>query len=73
MMKRNAKSSEQKDTVDYYVSNLSEFNRNINGVALNEDKLNVEERASNQTDMLSHMAFRAKKANKSNKKDCVVM
>ena len=73
MMKRNAKNSEQKEAVDYYVSNLSEFNRNINGVALNEDSLNYDERVTNQKDGISHMAFRAKKANKSNKKDCVIM
>jgi Sec23/Sec24 zinc finger/Sec23/Sec24 trunk domain len=75
MMKRNAKNSEQKETVDYYVENLSAFNRNINGVASNQDimMLNLDERVCNQNDSLNHMAFRAKKASKSNKKECSIM
>ena len=73
MMKRNAKNSEQLEAVDYYVSNLADFNRKVNGVAVDEALIGVDERVSNQKDGLSHMAFRAKKANKGAKKDCVVM
>ena len=53
MMKRNAKNVEQKDALDYYVSNLTDFNRNINGVALNEDMMDVNERVSNQIKEMS--------------------
>lgn len=73
MMKRNAKNSDQLEAVDYYVSNLAEFNRNINGVAVEEAGIGSHERASNQRDGLSHMAFRAKKASKGAKKECTIM
>lgn len=73
MMKRNANSESQNEHLNYYVSNMADFNRNINNVAMDEDMLDRNERVKNQKDQISHMAFRAKRAQQSNKKDCIVM
>lgn len=84
MMKRNAK-DEQIEQVDYYMSNLSEFNNHINQVVIKEEQhinhayaeMGAENlrnvRNDERSDNLSHMAFRAKKANSKNAKECVIM
>ncbi|OMJ70059.1 hypothetical protein SteCoe_32061 [Stentor coeruleus] len=73
MMKRNAHSEEQKDDVNYYLHNMAMFNQDLNDVAFKEAGMESAERVSSQNDKISHMAFRAKKARKENKKDCVIM
>lgn len=73
MMKRNVNNESQSEHLDYYVANMADFNRNLNTVAVDEVGIDSGERVKNQKDHISHMAFRAKRAQQSNKKDCVVM
>lgn len=73
MMKRNAHSEEQREDVNYYLHSMAMFNQDLNDVAFKEAGMESAERASSQNDKISHMAFRAKKATKENKKDCIIM
>ena len=52
---------------------MSDFNKNLNDVALDEVMMDSQERVQSQKDHISHMAFRAKRAQQDNKKACVVM
>jgi hypothetical protein len=73
MMKRNVNNHEQGEHLNYYLSNMSDFNQNINSVAKDHEMLNSEERVQSQKDKISHMAFRAKRAQQDNKKACLIM
>lgn len=73
MMKRNVKDQQQGEHLDYYLKNMSDFNKNLNDVALDEVMMDSQERVQSQKDHISHMAFRAKRAQQDNKKACVIM